>query len=420
MMDGLVTRPDGWTVPLSGRKQTILPPWMHAAQLNRNADPLPNLHNVMLALQDDPRLHDLVRYDLMGRTVMLSRRVPGRAFDDDGAYPRMIEDADVSALQVFLQQSGLEMVGGDVVHRAVDLHARDWSHHPVRDYLDSLVWDGKERLETWLGDYLGADRTSYHAAVGRMFLAAMVARIYEPGCKSDYMLVLEGPQGARKSTACATLAGQWFSDSLPDVRTGGKDVAQHLNGKWLIEVGEMSAMDKADTNALKTFITRRTERYRPSYGRRDVEEPRQCVFIGTTNKDAYLRDETGGRRFWPVRVGHVDIAALERDRDQLFAEAVIAYRSGVPPYPTSEFEKQYIAPQQAARYEADSWEERIGPYLAGKARVTLGTVAEEALNFEAKRFGTADQRRLAAVLANLGWIRAEHRTGKGRWYIPAE
>lgn len=378
--------------------------WRAQCQTGALGAPRGNLSNVLLALREDDRLKGVFRRDEMLCATVLKD-------PEDSGKLVPATDVHVGQLQEMLQQEGLETVGKDTVHQAVEIIAAENSFHPVRDYLTGLQWDGSPRLGTWLHRYLGVERNDYASAIGRMFLIAMVARVMKPGCKADYMLVLEGPQGARKSTACRILGGAWFSDCLPDIRAG-KDVSQHLNGKWLIEVAEMSALDKAEAAALKAFVTRDTERYRRSYGRLDVIEPRQCVFIGTTNKAVYLRDETGGRRFWPVKVGTIDTDALSHDRDQLFAEAVALFNQGDTWWPTSGFESLHIRPQQEARYEADAWEQAISEWLSGQVVVTILEVARSALSIEAPKLGTQEQRRIAAALERLGWFRGP-RTNRG-------
>lgn len=390
--------------------------WVDEALRDERGAPLNTLANVMIGMRTDPQLRQIVAYDEMLCASTLLRPAPtfGTKPSAEPFGARPVSDADVSAIQEYLQLSGLRKISKDVVHQAVDLRAQENAFHPVREYLDGLAWDGRERLKGWLATYLGADPSPYASGIGFMFVVSMVARIFDPGCKCDYMMVLEGPQGARKSTACAILGGEWFSDSLPDVNAG-KDVAQHLPGKWLIEIAEMSAMSRAESAGLKAFITRPVERYRPSYGRKEVIQPRQCVFIGTTNKSAYLRDETGGRRFWPVKVGKIDTDALERDRDQLFAEAVVAYRAGAHWWPDGAFEREHIAPQQEERFEADAWEDVISSFLMSRTVTTVKEVgtSEECLNIERGRLGTADQRRIAAALERLGWVRAPKKTVEG-------
>jgi predicted P-loop ATPase len=383
-----------------------LGPWIKKCIVGRG-EPLPILANALIALE--ATMPAAFAYDEMMRAPILMTPLK----PEGGFLPRTVGDVDVGLVQEKLQHLGLRRITKDTVHQAVDIRASERRFHPVRDYLNSLRWDGRLRIAKFACVYLGSEPTPYADQIGSMFLISMVARIFDPGCKVDHMLVFEGPQGALKSTACSILGGNWFSDNLPDI-TAGKDVAQHLNGKWLIEVSEMHAMNRAESAQLKAFITRTIERYRPSYGRKEVIEPRQCVFIGTTNRDCYLRDETGGRRFWPIKVGSIDVDALSRDRDQIFAEAVQAYRQKAVWWPDKNFEREHILPEQTARYEGDAWEEDIAAYLATKTRVTIGEVAHNALFIEKPRIGTGDQRRIAAALEQIGW-RRERPDGKTDW-----
>jgi predicted P-loop ATPase len=379
-------------------RQTAQDAWLDDCIKGETGKPLPVLANVLAGLR--ALFADTFAFDEMLRVPVLLRELA----PEPNFAPRPCTDVDVGAVQEKLQHLGLKRISKDVVHQAVDMRAHECRFHPVRDYLNGLQWDNQPRLVDFLPSYFGTENNTYTKTIGEMFLISMVARIFQPGCQADHLPVIESPQGELKSSACRVLGGQWFSDNLPDVGAG-KDVSQHLSGKWLIEVSEMHAMNRAEAAQLKAFITRTVERYRPSYGRKEVIEPRQCVFIGTTNRNCYLRDETGGRRFWPVKVRTIDLDALTRDRDQLFAEAVARYRAGAVWWPKKDFEKKYIMPEQSARYEADAWEEDIAEYLRKHEKVTVGEVAREALGIETPRIGTGDQRRVSAALEQMGWRR---------------
>jgi predicted P-loop ATPase len=380
--------------------------------MNGKAKIAGNVGNALLGLREDTELHDALAYDEMFCGPMLMRPL----FKADPYFrPTPISDHHVTAIQEFLQWHGLRRLGKDTVHQAVEARAREKAFHPVRNYLQALCWDDNPRVGRLFADYFGADHTEYTEAIGRMFMVSMVARVFRPGCKCDYMPVLEGPQGTNKSTACGILAGEYFDDNMPDLHS--KDASQHLRGKWLIEFADMHPHSSAEANVFKAFISRTTERYRPSYGRREVIEGRQCVFVGTTNKSQYLRDETGNRRIWPVITGEINLDLLRCDRDQLFAEAVSLYHDGVHWWPDREFEHRHIADEQDARFEADIWEEPVAGFLRNLTivRTTTLTVAQKALDFETiDRLKSGDARRIAAILTRLGWV--PKRNKADRWW----
>jgi hypothetical protein len=289
--------------------------WQDALLLGQGGAPLAVEANVITTLRLHPDLAGKVRLNEFAQDVecadMPWRRGEGwRAWTDD----------DDTGLAEWCQHHRI-MTKPAAVMPAVYRVAADHPHHPVHDYVESLAWDGVPRLDTWPERYLGATiepgREEYLRQVGRRWFISLVARGSDEGCKVDHLLVLEGRQGAGKSSALAALVPEpgWFTDEIADL--GSKDSAQDLRGKLLIEIAELSALRRGEVERIKAYLSRSTDHYRPSYGRRSRDFPRQCVFAGTTNSDAYLQDETGNRRFWGVKVGTIDLDALKRDRDQL-------------------------------------------------------------------------------------------------------
>lgn len=380
------------------------PNWLELTIKSEGKKPKPlcNYHNAIIALRNAPYLRDRYGYDEMMCAPV--------AFDQHRCY-HAISDADVGELQEWLQWNGLKTISRTIVHDALNDHARQQPFHPLRDWLGNLVWDARPRANVWTVTMLGAENSPYNCRAGEMFLVQMIARIFEPGCKADYMLVLEGPQGALKSSACQILAGKYFSDSLPDLDSDPVRISMHLRGKWLIEISELWAISRAEATKLKAFLTSTIEQYVPKYGRYEIREPRQCVFVGTSNKDQYLRDDTGGRRVWPLKCGTINLDSLERDRDQLLAEAVQLYQEGSPWWPEQQFETDHIAPQQAARYDLDAWAEPISRELETRNSATVLDLASTALSLSKDRCGLTEQKRIVSILRSCGWILKHSRNG---------
>ena len=397
--------------------------------------------NVITAFRELPAFIGCVAYDEMALQVVLRRALPG---DTQFTGPRLWEDADTTRAQDFLQRHAeMARVGRGTVDQGVDSVARDHRFHPVRDYLAAQKWDRRRRLNTWLSRYLGVKWSRYAARTGRWWLIGLVARAQRPGIRADYMRILEGPQGVEKSQVCVALCGPWVSDQPLDIRGDSRAASQHLRGRWLCEISELAFFRQADIENLKAFLTRPVERYLPRYAHREVEEPRQCGFIGTTNHSGgYLHDPTGGRRFWPHRVGTINIAALRRDRDQLWAEALVAFQAGEHWWPDRTFEEQALQPEQAERYDADAWLEPIGHALdelraqaaikrladpdVPPARTTLlqiWRVAMEDANAHSTQPLTRDfdrgaQARVREILQFLGWQRGPRAHGVKWWVEP--
>jgi predicted P-loop ATPase len=276
-------------------------------------------------------------------------------------------------------------VSVEIAGLAVQTVAKESCFHPVRKSLDSLKWDGTKRIDGWLSLYLGVAPSPYVNAVGARWLISAVARIYEPVVKADCALILEGEQGLMKSTALKALAEPWFTDEIADL--GSKDAAMQTRGVWLIEIAELDSMSRAEVSRIKSFISRSTDRFRPPYGKRLIESPRQCVFAGSVNHSTYLRDETGGRRFWPVTCTRILISELRRDRDQLWAEAVARFKQGEKWWLDTP-ELTFAAEQeQADRYEGDAWDEPIARCVEERDSVSVG----EVLRFLDKPVGTWTQ-----------------------------
>lgn len=281
--------------------------------------------------------------------------------------------------------------------------AHEQTYHPIVDYLDGLVWDGNPRLDNMLRDYAEADDTEINREFGAKFLIAGVRRVKQPGVKFDTMLVFEGNQGTGKSSFAEILAvrSDWFCGSL-SLKSDDKTKAELLAGAWIVEVQEMDGIRKASTHELKRFLSTRRDKYRRAYGRDARTYPRQCVIVGSTNDQKYLFDQTGNRRFWPVRAGTVQLDKLREDVDQLWAEAVVREAAGES-IVLSEHLWKAAAELTDVRMIEDAFAAVLGDWFADKTgRVSMDSV-KLLLGFEGGRLSPIEVQRIKAEMDRLGW-----------------
>lgn len=324
--------------------------WKEKLKVTEKGALAQTIENAVIILRHDPNLKDCLAYNEMDHNIVTLQSLPWR--ETRGASQWV--DTDDAALRFYLERL-YGMTGKDRIFDAVNVVALERSFHPVRDYLNGCEWDGVPRVDTLLIDYLGAEDNAYTRAVTRKTLVAAVARIFKPGCKFDYMLTLRGRQGLGKSALIAKLGGLWFSDTFTTMQ--GKDAYEQVQGVWIMEVGELAGMRKAEAETIKLYISKQVDRFRPAYGRRLQEFPRQCVFIGTTNETQFLRDTTGNRRFWvvdtPNNPTHDMWDELTSETvKQIWAEAVELYNAGEKLYLPKNLEK--IAREVQESYEEEN------------------------------------------------------------------
>lgn len=358
--------------------------------LNDSGAPLNNLDNVVRAIEADADLRGRIWYDEFLDAIVTTWQGPQRQW----------KDADDVLLQLYMQRHiGLNKIGVQTCHDAAMVAAFHNTKNECRTWMQGLRWDGCERLRSLMSIGFGADANQYTEAVGRCWLTSMVARVMEPGCKVDTVPVLEGWQGAGKSTALRILGGAWFTECHESVTS--KDFYGVLQGHMLVEISEMHSFTRAEVERIKGIISCQVDRYRKAYGRNTENHPRQTVLVCTTNRDDWQRDDTGARRFWPVRCGQVDHEWLRANREQIFAEAVYMYSNGRPWWDVPVDKQQE---EVEARRDADSWESVIVPWLIGQTRVSTYEILLDCLKIDVGRHDAIVQKRIGRIMRALGWV----------------
>ena len=360
--------------------------------------------NYRLFIENHDDFADMFAYSNFEYRPVINRYPHWWANDDDRALPRSLDDHDMTDIQTRLQELGLTSIKKHDAEQVVLRACQRLKIHPVQDHLNALVWDGQTRINTWLSDYCGADNSDIVSQFGRKWLIAAMARIMQPGCKVDTMLILEGEQGAGKSQLAHALSFGYFTDEHLDPKNA-KESAMLLHGSWIVEVAELSSLKHSQTESSKAFYSRSVDKFRPPYERGIKEHPRQQIFIGTTNTDDYLKDSTGNRRYWPVKISNINIKKVIENREQLWAEALVQLKAGEQWWLDDEFSAQAMT-EQKERMAIDSNQLLVEEYIKnGNFQcVTWQELWRDVLHEVFKNTDSNNvQRNITRILRSMGW-----------------
>lgn len=379
--------------------------WKHELRWMPKSNVLQQIEfNASLILRQSPEWKGVLRWNDLAYQIECTRTPPcgrgGKTWTED----------DDEFAHIWLQKAWGLRLRKHEISSVIRMIAHENAYHPIQDYLRSLKWDGIPRIDMWMLQHLRAVMTPALPIISRKWLIAMVARAMVPGCKQDVCLILEGLQGAGKSTLCEVLAVRrdWVANSIGGVDMGSKDSMQALQGRWIVELQELAGMKKAEVETIKAYISSSTDSYRPAYARAVQHIPRTCVLIGSTNATAYLHDSTGNRRFWPVRARELDAKGLIENRDQLFAEAVLAYEAGEP-WHLDSAQEALLAAEVSSRTLPDPWIPKVRGAVTGTTPVTVADVLSS-LGVTTERQDIGSMMRVVRILESLGMKQAD-----GKW-----
>tara|TARA_R100001082_G_scaffold54472_1_gene29816 strand:- start:7614 stop:8933 length:1320 start_codon:yes stop_codon:yes gene_type:complete len=376
---------------------------------NRKTKPQPNVSSMLdgyltkngdLVVRPTRRnIHLILTHDTRVKGKIWEDQFKGVMMRGDKEY----KDTDDTKIQMWIDSVYGMRVSTTAVAEVARLVGEENGVNPLVDWLNGLQWDGVKRLDYWLVKGVGADDVSLNRDMGRRWMISAVARAIKPGCKADCCLILFGPQGARKSTTFRVLAGdEYFCDTPMDI--GSPNAYSQIRRAWIYEIAELDSIRKRANSRTKAFLSAGFDNYRPAYGRHSVTIKRHCVFCGTTNEESFISDNTGSRRFWPVKIGKVDLDWVSSNRDQLWAEAVNAFNNNEPWWLDNKNEIDLKSVSEDFR-EVDPWQPILEKWLLGRRDLMVSEILADGLGLDSNQMTKFAQMRVSDVLRNLGWKR---------------